>query len=134
MPTECNLDLFGFASVERRTVVAGFDGGPVDVGCRGAIAGSDGSGDRAHALSWFTSQPSSSMGRPANGQANTRPASHATPDHTAPFSGVVRRAASWSPSRVGGAQFARRHAELAAEGAVEGGQVGKPPAERDIGH
>jgi hypothetical protein len=63
-------------------------------------------------------------GRPT---ANTRPASHA-PDHTAAFSGVVRRAASWSSSRVGGAQFARRHAELAAEGAV------KPPAERDIGH
>jgi hypothetical protein len=89
-------------------------------------------GDRAHALSWFTSQPSSSMGRPANGQS--RPAFHATPDHTAPFSDVLRRAASWPPSRVGGAQFARRHAKLAAEGAVKGGQVGKPPAERDIGH
>ena len=27
MQTECNADLFGFAPVERRTVVAGFDGG-----------------------------------------------------------------------------------------------------------
>jgi hypothetical protein len=38
----------------------------------------------------------------------------------------VRRAASWSRSRMGGAQFARRHAELAAEGAVKGGEVGNP--------
>jgi hypothetical protein len=29
MPTECNLDLFGFASVEGRRVVAAFDGGAV---------------------------------------------------------------------------------------------------------
>jgi len=34
------------------------------------------------------------------------------------------RAVSWSPSRVGGAQFARCHAELAGERAVRGGQVG----------
>jgi hypothetical protein len=27
MQTECNADLFGFAPVERRAVVAGFDGG-----------------------------------------------------------------------------------------------------------
>jgi hypothetical protein len=27
MQTECHADLFGFAPVERRTVVAGFDGG-----------------------------------------------------------------------------------------------------------
>jgi hypothetical protein len=29
MPTECNADLFGFASVEGRSVVAGFDGGAI---------------------------------------------------------------------------------------------------------
>lgn len=29
MPTECNADLFGFASVEKRDVVAGFDGGAI---------------------------------------------------------------------------------------------------------
>jgi hypothetical protein len=82
-------------------------------------------GDRAHALSWLTSQPSSSM---AAGQRPILVQPLTPPDHTAPFSGVVRRAASWPPSRVGDAQFARRHAELAAEGAV------KPPAERDIAH
>src|SRR3974390_2655870 len=29
MPTECNPELFEFAPVERRTVVAGFDGGAI---------------------------------------------------------------------------------------------------------
>src|SRR6266851_6407201 len=29
MPTECNAELFEFAPVERRTVVAGFDGGAI---------------------------------------------------------------------------------------------------------
>src|SRR5438270_573693 len=29
MPTECSADLFGFAPVEGREVVAGFDGGPI---------------------------------------------------------------------------------------------------------
>src|SRR6186997_2894791 len=29
MPTECNADLFGFAPVEGRRVVAGFDGGTI---------------------------------------------------------------------------------------------------------
>jgi hypothetical protein len=29
MPTECSADLFGFASVEGRKVVAAFDAGPV---------------------------------------------------------------------------------------------------------
>jgi hypothetical protein len=29
MPTECNPDLFGFASVEGREVVAAFDGGAI---------------------------------------------------------------------------------------------------------
>jgi hypothetical protein len=29
MPTECSADLFGFAPVEGRAVVAGFDGGPI---------------------------------------------------------------------------------------------------------
>jgi hypothetical protein len=29
MPTECNSDLFGFAPVEGREVVAAFDGGPI---------------------------------------------------------------------------------------------------------
>ena len=29
MPTECNADLFGFAPVEGRQVVAGFDGGTI---------------------------------------------------------------------------------------------------------
>ena len=27
MPTECSADLFGFGPVEKRAVVAGFDGG-----------------------------------------------------------------------------------------------------------
>ena len=29
MPTECSADLFGFAAVERRAVVAAFDGGEI---------------------------------------------------------------------------------------------------------
>jgi hypothetical protein len=29
MPTECSADLFGFAPVEGRQVVAGFDGGTI---------------------------------------------------------------------------------------------------------
>jgi hypothetical protein len=29
MPTECNAELFEFAAVERRSVVAGFDGGAI---------------------------------------------------------------------------------------------------------
>lgn len=29
MPTECSAELFGFARVEGRTVVAGFDGGKI---------------------------------------------------------------------------------------------------------
>ena len=29
MPTECNAELFGFAPVEGRAVVAGFDGGAI---------------------------------------------------------------------------------------------------------
>lgn len=29
MPTECNAELFEFAGVERRFVVAGFDGGAI---------------------------------------------------------------------------------------------------------
>ncbi len=29
MPTECSADLFEFAPVERRAVVAGFDGGAI---------------------------------------------------------------------------------------------------------
>ena len=29
MPTECSADLFGFAAVEGREVVAGFDGGTI---------------------------------------------------------------------------------------------------------
>ena len=29
MPTECNAELFDFAPIERRTVVAGFDGGAI---------------------------------------------------------------------------------------------------------
>jgi hypothetical protein len=36
MPTECSAELFEFAPVERRTVVAGFDGGAItsDGRCR----------------------------------------------------------------------------------------------------
>ena len=46
MPTECSPDLFGFAPVEGREVVAAFDGGRDHLGCRGAAAGRDGSRDR----------------------------------------------------------------------------------------
>ena len=45
MPTECSADLFGFATVERREVVAAFDGGN-HFGCGCAAVGCGGSSDR----------------------------------------------------------------------------------------
>jgi len=39
MPTECNLDLFGFARVEGRAVVAGFDGGAITADAGGLLLG-----------------------------------------------------------------------------------------------
>src|SRR5258708_33297821 len=44
MPTECSVDLFGFASVEGRRVEAGFDGGTIS---SDAGAGLLGATDRA---------------------------------------------------------------------------------------
>ena len=46
MQTECSADLFGFASVERRAVVAGFDGGRMTSDAGAWVAGGNGSGDR----------------------------------------------------------------------------------------
>ena len=39
MPTECNLDLFGFARVAGRAVVAGFDGGAITTDAGGLLLG-----------------------------------------------------------------------------------------------
>src|SRR5213082_2037049 len=39
MPTECNPDLFGFTPVERRSVVAAFDGGAVTSDAGGLLLG-----------------------------------------------------------------------------------------------
>ena len=47
MPTECNPELFEFAPVEGRRVVAAFDGGDDHLGCRCVAAGRDGPGDPA---------------------------------------------------------------------------------------
>src|SRR5579883_2665605 len=47
MPTECNPDLFGFAPVERREVVASFDGGSITSDAGGLLLGST---DRALGL------------------------------------------------------------------------------------
>jgi hypothetical protein len=59
MQTECSADLFGFPRVEGRAVVAGFDGGQDDLGCRCLAAGGT---DRAIGLierfaEWFCRQP-----------------------------------------------------------------------------
>jgi len=47
MPTECNADLFGFAPVERRAVVASFDGGLITSDAGGLLLGAT---DRAIGL------------------------------------------------------------------------------------
>jgi hypothetical protein len=47
MPTECNPDLFGFAPVERREVVASFDGGSITSDAGGLLLGAT---DRAIGL------------------------------------------------------------------------------------
>ena len=47
MPTECSADLFGFAPVERREVVAGFDGGAITSDAGGLLLGAT---DRAIGL------------------------------------------------------------------------------------
>jgi predicted glycoside hydrolase/deacetylase ChbG (UPF0249 family) len=39
MPTECNADLFGFAPVEGREVVAAFDGGAITSDAGGLLLG-----------------------------------------------------------------------------------------------
>ena len=39
MPTECNRDLFGFSRVEKRKVVASFDGGAVTSDAGGLLLG-----------------------------------------------------------------------------------------------
>src|SRR5262252_2393925 len=39
MPTECSADLFGFAAVEGREVVAGFDGGAITSDAGGLLLG-----------------------------------------------------------------------------------------------
>lgn len=39
MPTECNADLFGFAAVEKRAVVASFDGGTITSDAGGLLLG-----------------------------------------------------------------------------------------------
>jgi hypothetical protein len=47
MPTECSADLFGFARVDGRAVVAGFDGGPITSEAGGLLLGA---ADRAVGL------------------------------------------------------------------------------------
>ena len=47
MPTECNRDLFGFAPVEGREVVASFDGGAITSDAGGLLLGAT---DRAIGL------------------------------------------------------------------------------------
>ncbi len=47
MPTECNADLFGFASVEGRRVEAGFDGGAISSNAGALLLGA---ADRAVGL------------------------------------------------------------------------------------
>ena len=47
MQTECSADLFGFAPVEGRAVVAGFDGGKMTSDAGALLLGGDGSGDPA---------------------------------------------------------------------------------------
>src|SRR6202790_3404532 len=47
MPAECNLDLFGFAPVEGRDVVAGFDGGAITSDAGALLLGA---ADRAIAM------------------------------------------------------------------------------------
>jgi Transposase DDE domain group 1 len=47
MPTECNADLFGFASVEGREVVAAFDGGAITSDAGSLLLGA---ADRAIAM------------------------------------------------------------------------------------
>src|SRR3977135_2249137 len=44
MPTECSGDLFGFAPVEGREVVAAFDGGPITSGGGAMLVGGAGRG------------------------------------------------------------------------------------------
>jgi hypothetical protein len=44
MPTDCTPDLFGFAAVEGREVVAGFDGGSISSDAGGLLLGAS---DRA---------------------------------------------------------------------------------------
>jgi hypothetical protein len=39
MPTECNAELFEFAAVDRRVVVAGFDGGAITSDAGGLLLG-----------------------------------------------------------------------------------------------
>ena len=39
MPTECSADLFGFARVAGRSVVAGFDGGKITSDAGGLLLG-----------------------------------------------------------------------------------------------
>jgi len=47
MPTECNAELFEFAPVDRRVVVAGFDGGAITSDAGGSLLGAT---DRAIGL------------------------------------------------------------------------------------
>ena len=42
MQTECNAEQLEFSCVERRRVVAAFDGGNGELGCRSAAAGAGG--------------------------------------------------------------------------------------------
>ena len=46
MPTECRPDLFGFAPVEGREVVAAFDAGAITSDAGALLLGRDGSGHR----------------------------------------------------------------------------------------
>ena len=47
MPTECSADLFGFARVEGRAVVASFDGGALTSDAGALLLGATDAGDRA---------------------------------------------------------------------------------------
>ena len=75
MPTECSADLFGFAPVEGRAVVAAFDAGAVTSDAGALLLGRDGSRDQddgpiglvfsRRAVPGVSRAPGGGAGRPA---------------------------------------------------------------------
>ncbi len=60
MPTQCSPDLFGFAPVEGRRVVAGFDGGAVTSDAGALLLGAT---DRAIGLAWIIHERGMALGQ-----------------------------------------------------------------------